>query len=259
MKRSLVWGSVAMLVLFWAFLWRRQKEVPPAPVSNSEEQIQAVVVPISPKPVIPLPVQIRPVATLPDSFLIPNVPFTLQAPNAEWGNPTFQDACEEAAIIMAEAWVNKKTLSKESVKKEIEALVVFEKKKFGQAVDTSLADTSWLLRNYFSLTTSEVKTGITIDDIREAVAASRIVIVPTDGQKLKNPNFKQPGPARHMVLITGYDTKTKEFIANDPGTRKGKDYRYPEAVLFEAILDYATGNHVPVISRDKVMLTVWQG
>ena len=94
------------------------------------------------------------------------------------------------------------------------------------------------------------------EDIKKALSENRLVIVPTDGQKLKNPNFTQPGPPRHMLVIVGYDDTTREFITNDPGTRKGEGYRYSQDVLYEAILDYPTGKHLPVTSSDKVMLTV---
>jgi hypothetical protein len=112
-----------------------------------------------------------------------------------------------------------------------------------------------MLDQYYGVM-GEIQTDISIADIQEALANHRIVIVPTDGRKLKNPNFKQPGPTHHMVVIIGYDQQTKELITNDPGTRKGEGYRYPEMVLYSAILDYATGNHVPVTSTAKVMLTV---
>ncbi len=192
---------------------------------------------------------------LPVSFLIPDVPFTVQAPLAQWNDPMFQDACEEASIIMAEAWVNGEVLTGEGVTNEVKKLVKFEKEQFGQAVDTSITDTAWMLDQYYGVT-GEVHTDISITDIQRALVQHHIVIVPTDGRKLKNPNFKQPGPTRHMVVIIGYDQQTKELITNDPGTRKGEGYRYPETVLYDAILDYVTGDHVPVTSTAKVMLTV---
>lgn len=192
---------------------------------------------------------------LPASWLIPDVPFTVQAPFGEWGDPTFQDACEEASMIMAEAWATGETLTKESAKAKIQALATFQKKKFGHAVDTSIQDTAWLLNEYFHVF-GTVRTSIEKEDIKKALSENRLVIVPTDGQKLKNPNFTQPGPPRHMLVIVGYDDTTREFITNDPGTRKGEGYRYSQDVLYEAILDYPTGKHLPVTSSDKVMLTV---
>lgn len=192
---------------------------------------------------------------LPTSWLIADVPFTVQAPFAEWSDPIFQDACEEASLVMANAWANGETLTRESAKASIQALATVQKKKFGHSVDTSIHDTAWLLDEYFHVF-GKVQTDIKKEDIKRALSENRVVIVPTDGRKLKNPNFTQPGPPRHMLVVIGYDDATEEFIVNDPGTRKGHGYRYDEDILYEAILDYPTGKHLPVTSTDKVMLTV---
>jgi hypothetical protein len=63
------------------------------------------------------------------------------------------------------------------------------------------------------------------------------LILPTLGRELQNPNFKNPGPIYHMLVVQGY-TKSGEIITNDPGTRKGKDYLYNPEILFNAIGDW---------------------
>jgi hypothetical protein len=77
-----------------------------------------------------------------------------------------------------------------------------------------------------------------------------------NGRELKNPNFKAPGPVTHMVLVKGYDYKTKEFITNDPGTRRGENYRYPEKISLKAIRVYPTGYHLAVKKVKKEMIVV---
>jgi hypothetical protein len=84
----------------------------------------------------------------------------------------------------------------------------------------------------------------------------QLLIVPTNGQLLHNPNYTAPGPERHNLVIRGYDSVTKEFITNDPGTRKGEDYRYPENVLFKALSDYPTGDHLPILIASKSAILV---
>jgi hypothetical protein len=113
-----------------------------------------------------------------------------------------------------------------------------------------------LFQEYYDIAAGAVKSDITLTDIRDTLASGALVIIPADGRKLKNPHFKQPGPTRHMLVIAGYDAETKEFITNDPGTKHGKGYRYPEKILFDAILDYPTGDHLPLRSMKKVMMTV---
>lgn len=248
----LIFGGCVFVVGWFLFFQPSRLVVSPVEIVESE--------PIEQEPVL-LPEVVRetaadPQETRPVSVFISDVPFTVQAPFAQWDNPVFQDACEEASLLMVNAWVDGMILTKEAATQQIADLALYQKTRFGHSVDTSIEDTAFLLREYFGIKSGEVQTVITSEDIRDALASSRIVLIPTDGRALKNPNFTPPGPARHMVVIVGYDAITQEFIVNDPGTRKGEGYRYPEAVLFDAILDYPTGNHLPVTSTDTVMLTV---
>ena len=59
-----------------------------------------------------------------------------------------------------------------------------------------------------------------------------------------------------MIVIRGYDAKTKEFITNDPGTRQGENYRYKSDVLINALRDYPTGNHLPIEAERKAMIII---
>lgn len=193
---------------------------------------------------------------VPESSLIASVPFAVQAPFGEWDDPLFQNACEEASIVMAEHWLSGKPLTKEIAKQDISALSKFEKKWLGHSVDASVEDTLKLFQDYYGIASGEVHLDIALADIREALASGSIVIVPADGRKLQNPHFTQPGPPRHMLVVIGYDAKMREFIVNDPGTRHGEGYRYDEDVLYGAILDYPTGDHLPIRSVRKSMVTI---
>lgn len=248
--KVLLWCSPLLFVGFLMVFKNDTPEPAVPPVSLPVEHI-------IPEPTIPPDAPVS-VPVPPKQYRISKVPFIVQAPFAEWSNPIFQDACEEASLIIANAWLREKALTKESAKKEIEALALYQKKLRGHSIDTSIEDTRDLLKNFFEIETGVVQRDVTIDDIKEALRSDSLVIVPTDGRKLRNPNFTAPGPPRHMLVIVGYDDVTDEFIVNDPGTRKGEGYRYEQSVLYDAILDYPTGDHVVVTSTDKVMLTVWQ-
>lgn len=195
----------------------------------------------------------------PRLILLENVPFTSQAPFAQWQDAVFQNGCEEASLVMAAHFVFGKTLTKEEATKEIVALSRFEEKIFGHSIDTSLRDTQRLFDEYYTMGVSEVAYDISKQEIRDALAQKALVLVPADGRKLKNPNFRQPGPSTHMLVIIGYDEKTREFITNDPGTRNGAGYRYPEDVLYDAIRDYPTGDHIPIKETVKAMLIIKKG
>ncbi|MBL7058576.1 C39 family peptidase [Patescibacteria group bacterium] len=172
-----------------------------------------------------------------------NVPFTSQAPLSEWDIDMFQDGCEEASIIMAMAWVNNQALTKESARQDIINLSNFQLEKYGGYHDRSARDVAQLIRDYYNYTNVDYRENIQANDIIDILNIGNIVIAPMNGQALKNINFTAPGPINHMLVITGYDATTREFITNDPGTRNGKDYRYKFEILENALRDYPTGYH----------------
>jgi len=185
------------------------------------------------------------------------VPFTPQAPNANWKDPRQENGCEETASLMAMYWVNDKQIDKDTIEKEITDISDFEQKKYNNYVDTSSEDVvKRIFNDYFGYYNVETKYDITIDDIISELKNGNLILVPTNGQKLNNPFYTAPGPERHELVITGYDESTDEFITNDPGTKHGKDYRYKTNILYNAIYDYKTGDNEPVDKIIKAMIVV---
>lgn len=205
-----------------------------------------------PQPITPAPSPVAPVQ--PKEW--PDVPFISQAPTGEWGKSEFQNGCEEASVLMAHAWRTGKTYTKEAAKRELIAMARYEEKKIGQGIDTDARDTAEvLLKGYFDISDYRIVYDFSLDDLRRTTREG-IIIVPTNGRALGNPNFTAPGPIEHMLVITGYDELKKEFITNDPGTRKGAGYRYPGETLFGAIREYPTGKHLPIATQRKAMIVV---
>jgi len=186
------------------------------------------------------------------------VPFTSQAPLAEWRDQRQQDGCEEAVAAMAMAWVGKeKNITKENWRLRILILSNFEYKKYGEYRDVSLRDiVAWLFKDYFNYQKVSVKPVKDASDIIKELEAGHLVLLPMDGQKLKNPYFSPPGPERHMILVRGYDYAKDQFITNDPGTRRGAAYRYSSTTIFQAIRAYQTGYHQPIKEVVKEMIVV---
>lgn len=185
------------------------------------------------------------------------VPFASQAPFGEWSDLRQQNACEEVAAIMAIRWANKQTLTPQEAKEEIIAISDWEQEEYGYYQDTSAQDTAdRIFKEYFNYQKVKVINNISIQDIINELQKGNLVIAPMDGQKLGNPFFSPPGPVEHMVVIIGYDFQTKEFITNDSGTKRGQNYRYKQNILFEAIRDYPSGNHKPIIGINKNIIIV---
>lgn len=180
-----------------------------------------------------------------------NVPFTSQAPSGNWDLP-FQEACEEASILMVDKFYKGQSfVSPDKTEDEIKKIVDFEEQKLGFHLDTNVKQTAQILKDYFGYTNVRVEYDITIEDIKKEIAQSKPVIIPAAGRMLGNPNYRQPGPLYHMLVVKGY-TQTK-FITNDPGTRRGKDFTYSFDKFYNAIHDWNNGN---VDQGRKAMIVV---
>lgn len=192
--------------------------------------------------------------------ILHNVPFSPQAPSANWDNVIFQQGCEEASILMAMLWVEgKKFISPKDAEKAIIAMSSFEQKNYGEFRDTSSADTVRWAKDYFDYENIEAKNDINTEDIKAELVNGNLVIVAVNGQKLGNPFYTPPGPIQHMLVIRGYDASKKEFITNDPGTKRGEAFRYKEEILGGALQDYATGYKEPTVEARRVMIVVHGG
>lgn len=220
-----------------------EKTMPSEPTPNSETRV-SLGVPESDAPSRKV------------SSVLHTVPFVSQAPFGEWNISEFQDGCEEASVLMAAAWKKGTPLSHEEAKREILAMSHFLGKRFGHAVDTSAVDTNVLLfHEYLGMQDTSLVIDFTKESLQIALQDG-IVVIPMDGRALGNPNYTAPGPVHHMLVVIGYDAETKEFITNDPGTRKGAGYRYQEDVFFRAARDYPTGEHIAIETPQKVFILV---
>ncbi len=173
------------------------------------------------------------------SLKILPVPFMVQAPYGNWGLP-YQEACEEASMIMATEYFkgNKSLrLSAADADKAILQLVEWQKQERGFYEDTTANEVASILQDYFKLTARVMSYDAGL--IRQAIDSGNLVLVPAAGRKLGNPYFRRPGPLYHMLLIKGY--QGDELITNDPGTRRGENYRYAEKIVAQAAHDWNGG------------------
>lgn len=184
----------------------------------------------------------KPSGTLVSEKLL-DVPFTSQAPHANWDDP-YQEACEEASIIMVAAYYNgeRGSLDADEADRRILKLIEREESQYGYGQDVTAQQAVELIEGEFSDLQASVFPIKTASDIISYLAKGIPVIVPADGKALPNPNFRNGGPVYHMLVVIGY-TGTK-FITNDPGTRLGKAFLYTYDELLSAIHDW-NGGDVP--------------
>ncbi len=259
MRKSAVVASLLCIILLGAGLFlyfrisaRQVSETastennPAAPLSEPPSVAQ---IPVVKPTLVPEPTT-QP--NLPTKTTATNIaPFTTQAPGAKWGNPIFQDGCEEASVLMAIDWVRgTKSISVTGATDGITALATFETKRFGYHQDIELSEIITIFHEHLGYDGVAIQNDITIDSLKQELANGNILLVPTFGGALGNPNFTPPGPVTHMLVLTGYDSKTKQFIVNDPGTRHGENYRYDEQLLFDTIWAYPPGKmHPPIPTK----------
>lgn len=199
------------------------------------------------------------VTPAPSRFTLPlhayqRVPFSSQAPFGDWLQP-FADACEEASVAMAMAWVRGETeLPPERAREEILGQVAYERYYFGHHQDTALRETAKLFTRYYGYERIRLTYDIAPEDITRELSRGNLVIVPAAGRILANPYYISP-PPYHMIVLVGYDEVAREFIVHDPGTKRGESWRYPYATLWEAIHDW-TGSEETLFDGRKGMIVV---
>jgi len=242
-KNSIILATFVVLLFVGIVGWARWYDRP-----LSVEQISLpTVLPSTPTP-LPSPTAPQ----LPANVNLV-VPFTAQAPHANW-DEVHEEFCEEASLLMAMSYVKKQDIpNAEFAEQNLQKIKTFEEKRFGFYKDTTIEEVAAIAREYYKYNQTRIIENPTVDDIQQAVAAGKVVLVPAAGRLLGNPNFRPPGPLYHMLVIKGY-TVDQKFIANDPGTRHGADFMYNEEVLMNAIHDWRSDRQIELGS--KVVLIV---
>lgn len=159
-----------------------------------------------------------------------DVPFTPQAPYAVW-DEVHQEACEEAAVLMAVYALDKRALNPDLAEEKIQKIVAWEKDTFGFFEDTNAELTAKIVTDYFSQK-AEIKYDFAIADLKKAVSEGHPVVVLAAGRLLGNPYYRSPGPIYHALVIRWFDGD--RIITNDPGTKRGDRYTYKSSVIMKA-------------------------
>jgi len=166
------------------------------------------------------------------------VPFMVQAPNANWDMP-YQEACEEAVMIMLHYYLQNNELNNDKADEEILKLVEWQNEHYGDYKDTTILETANIMKEYWGYDVQTIDNP-SIDMIKEQIAMGRPVLASFYGRGLNNPYYSGEGPLYHMMVIKGYiDNK---FITNDPGTKHGQDYMYDYDTIMLNMHDWNDGD-----------------
>ncbi len=188
--------------------------------------------------------------TLPAAAHI-EVPFVLQAPEADWAEP-WQNFCEEAVITMAEGFAaGAREIPPLFAKARMVEIMHYENAALGFHIDAG-ADEIALVLKHFSRIKGVRVVEATALAVKEELVKGNLVIIPAAGALLKNKYFRSP-PLYHTVVVTGYDDERGVFFTHDPGTQYGAQYPYDQEALIGAIRDFSQTDGL--VDR-KVMIVV---
>ena len=138
-----------------------------------------------------------------------------------------------------------------------------QEENWGGHYDLPLERVSELAQEYFKIEKVKIVYNIeSVKQIKEAIALGKLVLVPAAGRLLDNPYYRQPGPVYHMLVLKGFDKEG--IITNDPGTKRGEDFRFKEDNLWQAIHDWPAGIGRPLefgqeISKDEAAIKILEG
>lgn len=183
------------------------------------------------------------------------VPFTSQAPYANWSE-LYNEACEEASIIMMQFYLTKKELNKDIADNEILKMVDWQKEIFNNYFDSNMSEVLKIFKEYYRQNKVKLvtKQDLSVDDLKYYLYNHGPILIPAAGRVLKNKHFRGQGPLYHMLVITGYN-KT-HFIANDPGTKFGEGYEYKFDIILEAIHDLPSTGKEDILDGEKTILII---
>lgn len=165
------------------------------------------------------------------------VPFSSQAPAGNWAEP-WQNACEETSIIMIDNFYEGDELTITEAKREILNIFTIKNKDLGPSHDESMEKISELINLAKLNWKAYVVVNPTLEQMKQEITEQRPIMAPVYAPDLEDTPYLGVGPDYHVLVISGYDDETGEFIVQDPGSSRGKDNRYNYEDFYGAIHDY---------------------
>ncbi|MFA5128035.1 MAG: C39 family peptidase [Patescibacteria group bacterium] len=168
-----------------------------------------------------------------------SVPFIIEIPDGTWtGN--WKNACEEASMSMVDQYYAGVTkISRQASKNIMNPLFTYQDSIWGGNADSNATRTAKIIEAKLDFKAT-IKRNPTIEEIKNELRAGRPVISFHYAKYLANPGhrFRVGGSYYHVMVISGFDDATGEFITEDPGAENGLDYRYKYDTLMATLGDF---------------------
>ncbi len=221
---------IVLILLYASFSFKKEEEIK---LPKTVDYVEIKEISTSTEDVIDIVTSIEEVEIVKDINL--DIPFTSQAPTTNWDEP-FQNACEEASILMVDYYyANEELPSNEEIEIILLDMVEWQENNWKEHSNLPIIKVADLVKELFGYST-EIIQDLNEEKIESYLDNGYPIIVPANGKLLDNPNFRNGGPEYHMLVIKGYvDDK---YITNDPGTRNGFEFIYTKENLLESIADW---------------------
>ncbi len=164
------------------------------------------------------------------------MPFYAQAPFGHWAQP-YADACEETSIVMVDGYYNNQHWNEAGAKEQILKVLGIKNKYYGKSYDENAQEIVNIINNFTNWEARVVKTP-KLEELLAELDNERPIILPAHARELKNKYYKTANMDYHVIVLSSYDAKTKEFITQDPGTKHGESLRYSYEIIMKAMHDF---------------------
>jgi len=189
---------------------------------------------------------------LPTSVDLPNVIFYSQAPNGNWNEP-YQNACEEASILLAYYYTQWKRPDKKSYNQDLLNLMAWEQHNLWYHKDTTIEEFLYLIKNFLKHQNAYIVNNPSIQKIKREISKWNIIIAPFRGKELYNPHYSLGGPDYHVMVIKGYTAS--QFIVHDVWTVRGESWKYNIDVIMSAL---SNGNKKELHLPWSKIIVMWK-
>ncbi len=171
---------------------------------------------------------------IPSEYNIQNMDFFSQAPYWNWNQP-YQDACEEASLLIGQYYIKWLTKTKEQYNKDLLNMVELEMEMLWYFESTTIMEMKQIINRRDPSISARIIEHPTIQDIEREISKNNVVVTPLYWKWLGNPHYALWGPEYHFLVIKWY---TKDsFITHDVWTMHWANRNYNKNLIMENIHD----------------------